>query len=287
MSYPYQNFQGAGGPGYSPPAGGQYAPPPQQPWGAASPPPAQNWAPQYQAPLPPPPAPSPGWQGGGYPGQGYGPNPPGGPPFPTYAAPPAAPLAGAPVTVEYPYILTAKHRMTLFTPDRSRPLFTVNYPDTMSFSWSKSRNMSILDAAAGGSEIARAEFHSFTTDKVDLWFRGREYHFKKKFGTQTGLLASAGGKGEFVWSVENGEMMLTSVAQDKKGKAAEGPILARFVPRDARDLGDATKIAEGRLELRMIGLSEEQFGEVFVTLVAEMERRRKNNEEVEIVSNAI
>ncbi|KAM7221469.1 hypothetical protein V8F06_003244, partial [Rhypophila decipiens] len=253
--------------------------PPPQPWGGAAspPPPAQNWAPQYQAPPPP----SPGWQGGGYPGQGYGPNP-GGPPFPTYAAPPAAaPLAGAPVTVEYPYILTAKHQMTLFTPDRSRPLFTVNYPDTMSFSWSKSRNMSILDAA-GGSEITRAEFHSFTTDKVDLWFRGREYHFKKKFGTQTGLLASAGDKGEFLWSVENGEMMLTSVAQDKKGKA-EGPILARFVPRDARDLGDATKIAEGRLELRMMGLSEDQFGEVFVTLVAEMERRRKNNEEVEIV----
>ncbi|KAM7186516.1 hypothetical protein V8F33_011778 [Rhypophila sp. PSN 637] len=229
MSYPYQNFQAAGGPGYSPPAGGQYAtspPPPQQPWGAAS----------------PPPAPSPGWQGGYYPGQGYGPNPGPGP-FPTYAAA-AAPLAGG-----------APHQMTLFTPDRSRPLYTVNCPDTMSFSWSKSRNMSVLDAAGGG-EIDRAEFHSFTTDK---------YHFKKKFGTQTGLLLASGKGGEFLWSVENGEMMLTSAAG--QGGKAEGPILARFFPREARDLGDATKIAKGRLELRMMG--------VFLTLVAEMERRRK------------
>ncbi len=165
--------------------------------------------------------------------------------------------------------------MTLFTPDRSRALFTVMYPDTWSWSWSKSRNMSIL-RGSNGTELASAEFHSFTTNKVDACYGGHVYHFKKRFVSQTGLglLGQGSAKGVMMlWDVGNGELMLT---RDDE----QGGILARFVPRgDAVGLGGHTSTLEGRLELRVMGLTDKQFEELFVTLVTEMERRRRANEE--------
>ncbi|KAK0726136.1 hypothetical protein B0H67DRAFT_572396 [Lasiosphaeris hirsuta] len=184
--------------------------------------------------------------------------------------PPAQPSPAsiqAPVTIDYPYILTGKLQMTLFTPDRTRALFTVLYPDTWSWSWSKSRNLSIL---RDGSTVGRAAFHSFTTEKVDAWFSERYYHFKKRFESQTGLSAAPWKK--MLWDVSNGELMLTPDDET-------GPILARFVPKDAIGLGGATNLLEGRLELRAMGLTDAQFEELFVTLVAEMERKRRTNEE--------
>ena len=75
-----------------------------------------------------------------------------------------------------------------------------------------------------------------------------------------------------LWEVSNGELML------RKNDDPAGQILARFVPRDA-GLGGATNLLEGRLEIRMVGMSNDQFEEVFVTCVAEMERKRRSNEE--------
>ncbi|KAK0634194.1 hypothetical protein B0T14DRAFT_561708 [Immersiella caudata] len=156
--------------------------------------------------------------------------------------------------------------MTLFTPDRTCALFTVLYPDTWSWSWSKSRNLSIL---RNGSTFGGAEYHSFTTEKVDAWFSERYYRFKKRFASQTGLSVESE---QMLWEVSNGELMLT------KNDDPDGQILARFVPRDA-SLGGAMTLLEGRLEIRMVGMTDDQFEEVFVTCVAEMERKRRSNEE--------
>lgn len=165
--------------------------------------------------------------------------------------------------------------MTLFTPDRSQALFIVNYPDTWSLSWSKSRNMTML-RASNGERLAHAEFHSFSTSKVDAYYRGHVYHFKNRFVSQTGLGSEPGFVEDGVtmlWDVWNGEMTLGR-------EDGRGGIVARFVPRgDAAGLGDHTNILEGRLELRMVELTDAQFEELFVTLVAEMERKRRDNEE--------
>lgn len=57
-------------------------------------------------------------------------------------------------------------------------------------------------------------------------------------------------------------------------------LVAKFVPRGNGDgLGDHANTLEGLLELRTLDLTDKQFEELFITLVVEMERRRRTNEE--------
>lgn len=175
--------------------------------------------------------------------------------------------------------------MTLFTPDRSQALFIVNYPDTWAMSWSKSRNMTIL-RGSNRTQLASAEFHSVTTSKADACYGGHVYHFKKRFISQTGLGSEAGlGVEEGVmmlWDVSNGQMILGR--DDGRGTG----LVAKFVPRGNGDgLGDHTNTLEGLLELRTLDMTDNQFEELFVTLVVEMERRRRTNEEYAVAAAAM
>lgn len=165
--------------------------------------------------------------------------------------------------------------MTLLSPDRSTPLLTVLYPS----SWATTPKLTILHGDGSGaarSEFGGALFHSFTTDKVDAYFRGYRYHFRKRFVSQTGL-GGGGAKGKMEWAVEDGALVLSDGERGGRGW------VARFVARNGAKVGDATGRLEGRLEVRRAGLTGEQFEEVFVTMVAEMERKRRSNEEWDIL----
>ena len=135
--------------------------------------------------------------------------------------------------------------------------------------------MTIL-RANNGEKLANAEFHSFTTKKVDLYYGGHVYLLKKRFASRTGLGSESRSTGEgdiLLWDVWDGEMMLTR-------DDGLGGIGAKFIPR--RDMVGPrrhTSLLEGRLELRALGLMDTQFEELFVTLVAEMERRKRASEE--------
>jgi hypothetical protein len=52
-------------------------------------------------------------------------------------------------------------------------------------------------------------------------------------------------------------------------------------------VGDSTSRKEGRLEIMRPGLTRAQFEEVFVTLVAEMERKRMSKEELKVVGEVV
>ncbi|KAL2192941.1 hypothetical protein P885DRAFT_64411 [Corynascus similis CBS 632.67] len=155
-------------------------------------------------------------------------------------------------------------------------------------------------AAAAGREIGGALFHSFTTDKVDAYLIAAraggfgyryQYRFRKQFASQTGLCEGSGA-GMMKWAVEGGALTLSKMREgpdgvtewlnkwkDRGDSAVSDKYLARFVPRDGADAREATERMEGRLMVMRAGLNEAQFGEVVLTLVAEMERRRRDNED--------
>lgn len=170
--------------------------------------------------------------------------------------------------------------MALLAPDRSRLLLTVCYPS----SWSSTQQLTIHRGdGPHGPELASAVFHSFTTAKVDARLARAggwtdEYRFKKKFESRTGL-GLAGGT--MVWEVEKRAYGWRSLILTEGGK--DGPVAARFVVAEdghaGNGVGATTGRVEGRLEVvRPGGLAAEQFEEVFLTLVAEMERKRREKE---------
>ncbi|KAJ4291254.1 hypothetical protein N0V88_006255 [Collariella sp. IMI 366227] len=67
----------------------------------------------------------------------------------------------------------------------------------------------------------------------------------------------------------------------------ESDWVARYVARDGKRVDEATKRLEGALEVRRAGLTAQQFEEVFVTLVAEMERKRQDNDDWETVGKVL
>ena len=108
--------------------------------------------------------------------------------------------------------------------------------------------------------------HSFTTDKVDASIGPTKYHFKKKFESKTGLGA------QLVWDTSDGQLFLEH-AKGHGGKGGEaGGIVARFIPRDSK-IG-STQRNEGRFEFRQPGLNDAQIEEIFITGIAELERRK-------------
>ncbi|KAK4245512.1 hypothetical protein C7999DRAFT_16291 [Corynascus novoguineensis] len=196
----------------------------------------------------------------------------------------SGPASASTSVVEYPFLATGKRQMTLFAPDGShRPLLTVVYTSN----WASTSKMTIYHggdptaAAAAGREIGGAVFHSFTTDEVDAYLIAAraggvghryQYRFRKQFASQTGLCERPGA-GMMKWAVEGGALALSEMREGPDG------YLAQFVPRDGADAREATKRMEGRLTVMRAGLNEVQFGEVVLTLVAEMERRRRDNED--------
>ncbi|KXX76970.1 hypothetical protein MMYC01_207145 [Madurella mycetomatis] len=262
------------------PGSGHGAFPPQNPYHgyqAPPPPPANPIWNQYSA-IPPQqaqPAPGPGIHQFPYPQyQTYRPHH-------HHYPPPTAASSSSPPGTAYPYVSTAKRQMTLLTPDRTRPLLTVCYPS----SWSSTQQLTIHRGdGPHGPELGGAVFHSFTTDKVDAYLvRGgamtEEYRFKKKFESRTGL--GLAGTAKMVWEVEKPGYGWRALVLRESGK--DGPVAARFVMAEdgcGGKGGYATiERVEGRLEVvRAGGLAAEQFEEVFLTLVAEMERKRRDKE---------
>ncbi|KAK4035100.1 hypothetical protein C8A01DRAFT_38435 [Parachaetomium inaequale] len=196
-----------------------------------------------------------------------------------YQPPPIHPQpATSPYTqISYPYIPTAKRQMTLLSPDRSHPLLTVIYPS----SWSTTPQLTVhRGGGPDGPEIGGALFHSFTTGKVDAYLSGvGDYRFRKKFVSLTGLGGAGGQGGRMEWGVENKTLVLSS--------GDGGGYVARFVLRDGADAGKATSRVEGTLVVMRGGLTDAQFGEVVVTMVAEMERKRRDNEDFKIAGAVI
>lgn len=142
--------------------------------------------------------------------------------------------------------------MALLSSDHSQTFLTVYYP--------KSGGESSLTVKRGdgdGPKIGSATTHSFTTSKVDVEVNGKTLRFKKKFESVTG-------QGQLAWSFDSGSLLL----EDGKG------LLARFIPKDG-DIKDVKRL-EGRLEIRRKGLNTEQFEEVVITGLAELERRRND-----------
>lgn len=176
--------------------------------------------------------------------------------------------------------------MTFLTPDRSAPLFTVLYPSSLSLT----PQLTIHRGGdASGPELGGALFHSLTTDKAEAYLHGAggvggggeggaQYRFRKKFGSQTGLGGGSGGR--MKWVVENGALVLVE-------DGGVGGYVARFVARDGADAGGGTSRSEGRLVIVREGLTDWQFGEVVVTLVAEMERKRRDNEDMKILKGVL
>lgn len=171
-----------------------------------------------------------------------------------------------------------------------------------------------------GKEIGGVQFHEWSTDKVDAFFYNPDikggggeqgawlkYRFKKKFDSQTGLWSSSGPTppGRLVWGVskKEGGMVLTREREKKSGggmgwltgrrgkEEGQDEVLVRFVvagDQGAKKLKDESERMEGRLEvMRPGGLSQVQLEEVFVTLVAEMERVRWGNGEWDIVEDVL
>ncbi|KAK4101158.1 hypothetical protein N658DRAFT_507127 [Parathielavia hyrcaniae] len=213
--------------------------------------------------------------------------------------------------IEYPYILTAKRQMTLLTPDRTFPFFTAIYPS----SWSIRPILTVHSGGGDGPEVGGALFHNLTSGKVDAFllvpssgggYEGRfDYRFRKKFCSYTGLGTTLGGSGGgsqdgregkmMKWDVEGGAMVLRETGSEKheydehQGGSRRCSYLARFSARDGGRKGvkGATERMEGRLEVWGAGLTALQLGEVFVTLVAEMERLRRDNEDWDIAGTVL
>jgi hypothetical protein len=84
------------------------------------------------------------------------------------------------------------------------------------------------------------------------------------------------------WTVEGGALFL-----GEEGGGGGGGYVARFSGRDGAKVGDSTSRNEGRLEIMRPGLTRAQFEEVFVTLIAEMERKRMSKEELEVAGEVV
>ncbi|KAL2129691.1 hypothetical protein VTI74DRAFT_7434 [Chaetomium olivicolor] len=222
-------------------------------------------------------------------------------PYPQQAYPlhPPAPASSFPNgPAEYPFLPTpkAKRSMTLYAADHTTPLFTVVYPSQ----WALKTDLTIHRGLADGPLIGGATTHGLTTDKVDAWFFAAAggpgastlggakfmYHFKRRFESQTGLNPAPGKRME--WRIENKALVL---AEEKEkggsffsgwgsaGNKGESDWVARYVARDEKRIDKETKRVEGRLEVRRGGLTAQQFEEIFVTMVAEMERQRQDNDD--------
>lgn len=241
---------------------------------------ATNYAHAPYAPDPygiQPPPPNPPWHQYPNPVGAHNYYPPAASPWPAYPAQPTpapAPTTFSHVVAEYPYVVTARRQMALLTPDGTAPLLTALYPSTSTWTATTPR-LSVRRGGPDGPEVGCACFHTWTGGgKVDAEAGGRRYRFRKRFDSRTGLAAAAAGT--LVWSVCDGALVLTEGDKD-------GPMVARFVGRDGAGLAGATVRLEGRLEIRRPGLTAEQFDEVFVTLVAEMERKRRLNEDWDLL----
>ncbi|KAK4166889.1 hypothetical protein QBC43DRAFT_298079 [Cladorrhinum sp. PSN259] len=162
-----------------------------------------------------------------------------------------------PPNVPHPYTATGKNQKTLFIPSRSAALFTVVHDGKTSIH----RGPSPSSPAVGSA--------SFSSGKVDLHFNSQTYSFRQTFSSQTNLGSS------LTWSVQP----LRSAADNSL--VGYSWILAddatrREVARFTVTANIYKKMVEGQLQVtKENGMSVEQFEEVFVTLVAEMERDRK------------
>lgn len=195
--------------------------------------------------------------------------------------------------------------MTLLAPDRSHVLFTLVYPSSFTTSPRLAIYFGDHSKDPNTPELGGAQFHSFTTDKVDAWVNlpggngGRwEWRFKKTFVSQSGLGGGPGnGSGyaatrKMKWGLENKAVVLKVDDGSEGGgffslygssQAGSGPALVRFVANKGVDMGLTRKREEGQLEVvQPGGLGEGQFWEAMVTLFAEMERRRMENEAIKV-----
>ncbi|KAK4141926.1 uncharacterized protein C8A04DRAFT_13678 [Dichotomopilus funicola] len=208
----------------------------------------------------------------------------------------------------YPFVQAGHRQMSLLAPDRSHTLFTLVYPSTFTTSPRLAIYFGDHSKDPNTPELGGAQFHSFTTDKVDAWVNlpgggGKwEWRFKKTFVSQSGLGGGApGGNGngngyaatrKMKWGLEDKTVVLKVDDGSEGGgffslygssQAGSGPALARFVSSKGVDMGLTRKREEGQLEvIQPGGLGEGQFWEVVVTLFAEMERRRMANEEIKV-----
>jgi hypothetical protein len=134
-------------------------------------------------------------------------------------------------------------------------------------------------------QCALIKFHDWPKGKTVVEM-GREtrFKFRKRFQSQCGLPGGGPG-GMWEWAVDQGArcLVLRSIPHASSGAGRYqhgGVVIARFVA-STEDVKWATERGAGWLEILWPrGLTGEQFQEVFVTLVAEMERRRRRNEEL-------
>jgi len=206
-----------------------------------------------------------------------------------YTQAPQQPMGNL-LPVSYPYILTAKKIRSLLSPDGTNVIMTVQYPSSFALqnrlSFRRGQTYTQSTTLGTAPEMAEAIIHSFTSSKIDVTVFNEDfdpadpeaphhkYRFKKKFDSLTGL-------GHLVWSVDDGQLFLSRDTED-------GPIVARFAP-DADSGGkkalNSAEAVEGRFVFArdVVGrLTDEQFEEIFVTGIAELERIRTNNEGEEV-----
>jgi len=163
---------------------------------------------------------------------------------------------------DYHLVVAAKRTIVLLSPDRSQTLFTVYYPES-----DDEPSLIVKRGDSDGPRIGSVTTHSFTTPKVDVEVNEEKLRFKKRFESVTG-------QGQLTWSLDSDSLLL----EDSKG------LLARFSSRDG-DIKSSRQ--EGRLEIRRQGLNAEQFEEVVITGLAELERRKNDAGDEEVVSIAL
>ncbi|KAK4937039.1 hypothetical protein LTR10_022225 [Elasticomyces elasticus] len=263
---------------------GQYQYPPQQqqlypPYqGNSRPPspyqqPAQAYQPPGYAPQQPPSRtpspyaqnlyhqqPPPGYQGytppQGYTSQGYPPPQAQSaqPPYQQYTSPPLRPQ-----TQQGPYTLifapSAKHTKTLTPQGSSQSSYVVHYNRPLI----ASTRPDITITSGSGGQLATAEWHTWS-GKIDLTFTsGNTITYKDNFESST--------LGRLFWTMTQGNKKQADIkCADRTGQA-----VCTVVLRD--------KLETGRIEIWRHDLSRQEFDEIVVSAIAEIEDLRRKMED--------
>ncbi|KAK4185639.1 hypothetical protein QBC35DRAFT_534025 [Podospora australis] len=176
---------------------------------------------------------------------------------PQASAPPQATTPTFPPG-QYPLISTGSHHLSLLAPDRSHPILTVKWVT------GNSSRITIHRGPATGPEIGSATFHEWSTTQVDITYGPHSNRFKKRFDSRTGL------GGGLEW--------------DPKGYLTQGSVvLAQYVetafPKGTSTKEKTEKKGQGWVQIQKAGgVTAAQLEELFVTLVAEQDRRIRAKE---------
>jgi hypothetical protein len=152
------------------------------------------------------------------------------------------------------------------------------------------KKMTVRRGGPSGKQIGLAEYHDWSSSKVDMEIHGRSVHFRKRFDSQTGL-------GRLEWGSDYVGDILRS-GQSLKLEA-DGQLIARFTTgnftsqlqgytkpneqgkMDVMSMGKhhlktmLGKVVDGKFDFQRPGLTMEQIEEIVISGIVERERKQR------------